>query len=163
MGSWLLCLCVWVLSAVNETLWVADCCVCLWVLSVANGTVWVADFCVCVWVLSAGNWTMWVLSAANWTMWVVINVSVCAVHMGSSRRSHGSCITHTSTTGLTMTRKDPGVTYSWKRGKRKVNSLLCCQLEVTGLRVISCCLLTCLCKIVGKDNETGWLLPVLSS
>ena len=92
-------------------------------------SLWVADCCVYVWVLSAANGTLWVLSAANWTMWVVINVSVCAVHMGSSRRSHGSCITITSTTGLTMTRKDPGVTYSWKRGKRKVNSLLCCQVE----------------------------------
>ena len=142
------CVCVWVLSAVNGTLWVADCCVCLWVLSVADGTLCVADFCVCVWVLAA----------ANWTMWVVVNVFGCAVHMGSSRRSHGSCITHTSTTGLTMTRKDPGVTYSWKRGKKKVNSRLCCQVEVTCLRPISCCLLTCLCKIMGYDNETGCLL-----
>ena len=120
VGSWLLCLCVWVLSAVNGSLWVADCCVCVWLLSAANGT-----------------------------LWVVINVSMCAVHMGSSRRSHGSCITHTSTTELTMTRKDPVVTCSWKRGKRKVNSLLCCQVEVTCLQVISCYLLTCPHKIMG--------------
>lgn len=109
------------------------------ILSPPIWTTWISDNCVCVWVLSA----------ANWTGWVVTIVFVCAVHMASSRRSHGSCITHTSTTGLTMTRRDPGVTYSWKRGKRKVNSLFCCQVEITYLWMISCYLLPFLCRITG--------------